>query len=364
MTPSSILLLSILIGATFSAIVLIRARFAQARGETWLGLSPPDVARPSAWAMVLMGTTVGLEQAGVLPVVQSIRTVRDLLHLRLISLSGVDLTPIGILTVAITISAAQAASRAVQAGLDARTASDDPHAKSQVAALQRLAHYGIMALGGLVGLQLAGVNLSALLAASAVFAVGIGFGLQTVAKNFVSGLTLLVERTIKPGDTLEIEGRMVQVVELGIRATVVRTTDNEEIIVPNGILMDGPVTNHTLHDPIVRVRARVGVEYGSTPAFVEAALLRAGASVTGRVSTREPVVLFTDFGQSALEFEVSIWTDMPFERDAVRSRLRSAIHEEFRSAGIAMAFPKLDVRFVNERKGCAVAPRPEPGENS
>jgi small-conductance mechanosensitive channel len=214
-----------------------------------------------------------------------------------------------------------------------------------VGVARKLLHYGIMTLGIAIGLQTIGINLSALFAAGAVFAIGLGFAMQNIAQNFVSGVILLLERAIKPGDVLEVEGRFVRVTKMGIRATIARTLDEEEIIVPNSAIVQSIVTNYTLRDSLYRLRCSVGVTYGSDLALVRRTLERVAAQIEWRVPTQEPVVLLTDFGSSSVNFDVSVWLDDPWTVRRARSRLNEAIWWAFKEAGITIAFPQLDVHF-------------------
>ena len=130
--------------------------------------------------------------------------------------------------------------------------------------ISRLAHYIILALGIGVGLQTIGVQLSALFAAGAVVAVGIGFALQNITENFVSGIILLVERSIKPGDVLLLDGEIVQVRDMSIRATIVRTLFEEHVIVPNASLVGANVKNYTYENTLLRIPAPVGCTTAAT----------------------------------------------------------------------------------------------------
>ena len=140
--------------------------------------------------------------------------------------------------------------------------------------------YAVVAIGVVAALGTLGVNLAALVAAGAFFAVALGFAMKNIAENFVGGIILLTERTIKPGDILEVEGRVVRVTRMGLRATVARSRDDEDVIIPNAALVTNTVTNYTLRDPLYRLRTTVGVSYGSDIALVmqtlRAALAGAG----------------------------------------------------------------------------------------
>jgi small-conductance mechanosensitive channel len=202
-----------------------------------------------------------------------------------------------------------------------------------------------------VALQTAGIELGALFAAGAVFAVGLGFAMQNIAQNFVSGVILLVERSIKPGDVLSLQDETVRVIQMGIRATLVRTLDEEIMIVPNSSLVQSTVKNYTIKDSLFRVRVTVGVEYGSDMARVRKTLEAASQQMDFREANHEPVVLMDDFADSSVNWEVSIWIADPWTARRIRSHMREAIWTAFKQAQIVIAFPQLDVHFdtpINE----------------
>jgi small-conductance mechanosensitive channel len=210
---------------------------------------------------------------------------------------------------------------------------------------QRLVHYAVLVIGISVALQTIGINLNALFAAGALFAVALGFAMQNITQNFVSGVILLVERSIKPGDVLRVEGRLVKVVRMGIRATVSRTLDDEEIILPNSVLVQNSVTNHTLKDRLYRLRATVGVVYWSDMAKVKETLEQVASNISWRVPSVDPRVLLRQFGNSSVDFEVSVWTDEPWRCQRRLSDLHEAIWFALKDAGITIAFPQIDVHF-------------------
>jgi small-conductance mechanosensitive channel len=217
-----------------------------------------------------------------------------------------------------------------------------------VAVFQRLTHYVVLAVGLGVALDTLGINLGALFAAGAIFAIGLGFAMQNIAQNFVSGVILLLEQSIKPGDVMEVEGRFVRVREMGIRATIARTLDDEEIIIPNATIVQSTVKNYTLKDSIYRLRATVGVVYGSDMALVKQTLQRVAVSMSWRNQTKEPLVFLNEFGDSAVVFEVSVWIDDPWVLRRARSDLNEAIWWAFKEKGIVIAFPQLDVHLDRE----------------
>jgi len=229
-----------------------------------------------------------------------------------------------------------------------------------VGTTQRLLHYVVMIIGLAVALQTIGISLATVFAAGAVVAVAVGFALQNILQNFASGVILLGERSITEGDVLEVEGTVVRIVTLGARATVARTREDEELIIPNSILVQSTVKNLTLTDGVYRVRCRVGVSYGSDMGVVEEALTAAAASVERRHADREPVVMLLDFGDSSVVWEVSIWAVDPWAAPASKSDLNKAIWWALKDAGVTIAFPQLDVHFdAPEFAAPGVAP-PEP----
>jgi len=209
----------------------------------------------------------------------------------------------------------------------------------------RLIHYGFILVGLALALHLAGIKLGAVFAAGAVFAVGFGFAMQNIAQNFVSGIILLIERTIKPGDVLEIGTQIVKVMKMSIRATIVRTLDDEDIIVPNSTLVQSNVKNYTLEDNLYRVKVTVGVSYDSDLKLVREVLEKATSAVTWRDKAYPPRVLLLAFTPSAIEYEASAWMHEPFNYRIAGSDLRETIWWAFKRAGITIALPQVDVHF-------------------
>lgn len=196
-----------------------------------------------------------------------------------------------------------------------------------------------------VALQVTGIDIASVLAAGAVLAVGIGIAMQKVAENFVSGVILFAERSIREGDIIEFEGRVAKVRHIGVRATIAVTLDDEEIIVPNSILAQSAVKNLTLTDVVYRLRVAIGVAYGSDVDRAAEVLESAATALSWREPSHKPVVLLTDFGSSSIDFEVSVWTSDVWALRRGQSDLRKALWRALRDAGIAIPFPQLDVHF-------------------
>jgi potassium efflux system protein len=213
-----------------------------------------------------------------------------------------------------------------------------------------LVHYVLVFLGFLLALSALGFQLTQLTILLSALGVGIGFGLQQVVNNFVCGLILLFERPVKKGDFLEIGGQWVEVQKIGLRATVVRTLDYAEIVVPNSDLITNQVTNWTLTDRRVRLTIPVGVAYGSDVPLVIETLLKCADAQTKVLKRPEPQILFRRFGESSLDFEMRCHILNPDERLRIISDLLQEIDRQFRLAGIEIAFPQRDlhVRSVDD----------------
>jgi len=168
--------------------------------------------------------------------------------------------------------------------------------------------YAVVALGALVILQSAGIDLSALTVLAGALGVGLGFGLQNVASNFISGLIILFERPIKVGDRVEVGQVMGDVRRIAARATTVVTNDNIAIIVPNSDFITQRVTNWSHGTPVVRLRVPVGVSYASDPEAIRRRRLEVAGHHDGVLAEPKPDVIFAEFGDSSLNFELRVWT--------------------------------------------------------
>lgn len=274
-----------------------------------------------------------------------VNVVRAVLDYHLFTLAGTPVTVATVLTfcviVVVTIWLSHILQRGVEKFFRLRGVTDD----GTIGVARRLLHYAVLLVGLGIGLQTIGVNLGALFAAGAVFAVAIGFAMQNVAQNFVSGVILLVERTIKPGDVLEVEGRRVKVSRMGIRATIVRTKDDEDLIVPNSLLVSASVKNYTLRDPFYRLRTTVGVTYDSDMRLVQETLFEAARGLPWRAVEREPEIFMSAFADSSVNFEISVWTTDPWQFQKRVSAINQAIWWALKEKGIVIAFPQLDLHL-------------------
>lgn len=213
-------------------------------------------------------------------------------------------------------------------------------------AIGRVVGYIVWVLGLIVALQPLGINATTLAVFGGAIGVGIGFGLQDIAKNFVAGLILLIERPVKVGDRIEVGKVVGDVSEIRARATLVRTNDDIYLIVPNAQFITDTVTNWSYRTPRVRFHIPVGVAYGSDPREVEAALLEAAGKNEKVLREPAPAVFFRGFGDSSLDFELACWTAvMLHKRGALLSEMNFAIHDALKARGIELPFPQRDLHI-------------------
>ena len=210
-------------------------------------------------------------------------------------------------------------------------------------AISGLVRYTLIFLGLLVGLSAAGVELSKLTVIVGGLGVGIGFGLQNVVSNFVSGLILLFERPIRVGDKVQLAELSGTVKTIGMRASIVRTFQGAEVIVPNANLISAEVVNWTLSDERRRADIPVGVAYGTDPQTVIDILVRVAGDHPEVMSDPPPVALFLGFEDSSLDFELRAWTGENFLQ--VSSDLRVRIIEALNDARIEIPFPQQDLHL-------------------
>jgi small-conductance mechanosensitive channel len=272
----------------------------------------------------------------------------SLLDFPLFRLGNTTLTAATLLTVLLIVLATLLVSRMVGRWLEGVAHRRSVEEAGSVHVTARLVHYSILFIGFGIALHTAGIDLTALFAAGAIFGVIIGFAMQNISTNFVSGVILLFERTIKPGDILEVDGRIVTIKELGIRSTIARSLNEEDLIIPNSALVQATVKNYTLRDSLYRIDAPVGVIYGSDMAVVRSTLEKAIKNTPWRSQQVEPVVLMKEFGDSSVNFHACVWIENPWKLRIYRSNLNETIWWALKEAGITIAFPQLDVHFDPE----------------
>lgn len=220
-------------------------------------------------------------------------------------------------------------------------------AEGAVAAFQTLTFYFLVVAFFLWALNVVKIPLTLFTFLGGAVAIGVGFGSQNIVNNFMSGLILMVERPVKVGDLIELEGAAGRVEHIGLRSTRIRSGDNTHVIVPNSTLLESRVLNWTLSDNVIRTRMDVGVAYGSDLAKVRQCLAQAMEESERVLETPAPEILFMDFGNDALVFRTLFWTvvQQPLDQARAQSDVRFRADALFRASGVVVAFPQRDVHI-------------------
>lgn len=209
-------------------------------------------------------------------------------------------------------------------------------------AILTISRYTVISFGVIVSVGLLGLDLSTLALIGGGLSIGIGFGLQQVVSNFTSGILLLFEQSLRPGDVIDVDGQLGIVEKLSIRSTTVRTLSNVDVVIPNERFLTDSVKNYT-RSRTIRGQIDVGVSYNSDPTEVRR-LLREVATNHGKVlKTPEPRVLFTDFGASSLDFRIFFWVEHFDDWYLTETDLRMMIWRAFKKHNIEIPFPQSDL---------------------
>lgn len=207
--------------------------------------------------------------------------------------------------------------------------------------------YLIVALGAIVAIQSIGFNLASFAVVAGGLGVGIGFGIQDLTTNFVSGLTLLLDRPVKVGDFVELEGLMGIVKKISIRSTIIQTNDDSSVIVPNSKMISNKIVNWSYENSLLCLRVPVEVAEKSNPLLVTETLLNIAYGEAGVLYEPNPKVLFVEFGDDSFKFELLVWTDRPTEREIIKSSLNFAIEYNFRHQKIDFPFNDREIYLQN-----------------
>lgn len=246
---------------------------------------------------------------------------------------------LGLLALALTFVAARNLPGLLEIGLRSRANID---AASRYA-ITSVARYAIVLFGVVLGLGLLGLHWGQLQWMAAALTVGLGFGLQEIFANFVSGLILLFERPFRVGDVITVNNLDGTVTRIRTRATTILDFDNKEIVVPNKAFITGQLVNWTLSDETTRITIKVGVDYGTDPALVHKLLLQAANENARVLQDWPPRSWLLEFGASTLDFELRVFVAAMTDRLAVRNEINMRLIELFQENGIAFAYPQMDI---------------------
>ena len=255
-----------------------------------------------------------------------------------------------VLAFVLTLVGAFVVSRVLRALLEDDVVPRLPAGRGVGYALTTTVHYAVLLLGFLLAISAAGVDLNKVSLLAGAFGVGIGFGLQNVVNNFVSGLILLYERPVQLGDIVEVGGTAGEVQRIGIRSSTIRTGQGAEVIVPNSSLISDRVVNWTLSDRKRRMDVKVGVAYGSDPERVIELLEKVATTHPQVLAAPPPQAVFLGFGENALTFELYAWSGHIDTAGTTQSELTIGVNRALTEAGIQIPLPQRDVHVRAQRE--------------
>ncbi|WP_417583780.1 DUF3772 domain-containing protein [Pelagibacterium sp.] len=327
-----------------------------------LGRDPSPDGAKAALIPVVLGAALTIVSLPILALVWGAR-VTDISELWMIAIQGVELggirfsltsTLLLIAIFAVGLFATHWLQVVVRTSVLPRTRAD---VGVRTAVVTFIGYIGVL-FAAFIAAGVVGLDLSNLAIVAGALSVGIGFGLQAIVSNFLSGIILLLERPIKEGDWIEVSGFSGTVKKIAVRSTRIETFDRHDVIVPNSDIIAGVVKNMTLGSRIGRVTVPVGVAYGSDAEQVRDLLLEIGRRHPLTVHKPLPVVLFRGLGDSALEFELRCYIRDVMETITVKSDLLYEIYREFQAAGVSIPFPQRDVHLHVEEASMALKARP------
>jgi len=277
--------------------------------------------------------------------------VADLAEVPLFHIGDTPVTGGKILRFVIILAVGLLLSRGIRHAI--RRVGDTESAGTQASlyTVSRLTHYTIIILSVFIALSSIGLDFRSLAIVAGALSVGIGFGLQSIVNNFVSGLIILFERSLRVGDFIELDTGLTGTVKaINVRSTLINTNDNIDIVVPNSEFVSTRLTNWTLNERILRVRISFGVAYGSDKELVKKAALEAAAEVPytlAHMKGREPDVWLVEFGDSSLNFLLLVWVNRQGARRPTRTRAAYlwALEDKFKEYGIEIPFPQRDLHL-------------------
>jgi len=281
----------------------------------------------------------------ILPMFGNLRTdILKVLNRPYFTIGGLPITAVFLIKTFVFFTLLRMFSGMIRRFMETRILVRTSLTPGQQYAFAQISSYVVFLIGLLIGLQWAGVNLSSLVILGGALGIGIGFGLQNIANNFVSGIVLLMERPIQVGDRVEVGNTNGDVVRIAARSTWIRTNDNVVIIIPNSEFINSHVTNWTANDRQVRFPIPLGVSYKSDPEVVRDLLMEIADRHPDVLKVPPPEVLFTGFGDSSLNFVLNVWTITRVQYPRfLASEIYFMMFKAFKEHGIEIPFPQRDL---------------------
>ena len=277
-----------------------------------------------------------------------LETISQALEFKLIELGGHSISIYNIVSLIVILIVVHLTIKALERLVSKRFANKNWISLGKQVALVQIGKYILYVIGFVLALESIGVNTTALLIGSSALFVGLGFGLQEAFRDFISGIILLFEGDVVIGDVIEFDDGTIAVVkQINLRTSKVRTRDGIVMIVPNSQLINDRVINWSNSNKLTRFHVGVGVAYGSDVEKVRDILIKCGNDHDSISSRVKPIVMFKEFDDSSLNFDLIFWSDEVWKIEVVKSDLRFAIDKAFRESEVTIPFPQRDLHFKN-----------------
>lgn len=274
----------------------------------------------------------------------------DLWNVKLITFAGIKLTLGPTLLALIILGCASRLSRMVVRLVNKRLIEQFVEDKAARNTYQTFAFYGALAGVVILALTVAGIPLTALTVVGGALAIGVGFGSQNIVNNFISGVILLVEQPVKVGDVVEVDGMIGVIESIGTRSTKLKNIDGKIFVIPNSFFLEKAVLNFTFQATVLRQTISLGVAYGTDTRQVENVCMDILLNTEGVKQDPMPMVIFDNFGESTLDFQLIFWNDISTSNAMLmKSDIRYRLNDKFNKLGIELAFPQRDVNLKVQR---------------
>ncbi|MCF8365566.1 MAG: mechanosensitive ion channel [Bacteroidales bacterium] len=275
-------------------------------------------------------------------------TFKEFIDYQIIQSDNISLTVYQILLFVFILVATWLAFKIVQKFINKKFKKVESGGGSRYAVFQILKYFVWVIVIG-IALETIGIRFNLLIASSAALLVGLGFGLQQIFNDYISGLLILFEGNLKVQDVVQMEdGTIGRVMEINLRTSKIETRDEYFIIVPNHRLINNNIINWSHMESRTRFQVNVGVAYGSDTSLVEKTLLACANGHPEITTTPNPFVRFVNFGESSLDFQLYFWTEKTFRVENIKSSLRFRIDQEFKKNNIRIPFPQRDVHIIKD----------------
>ncbi len=271
------------------------------------------------------------------------------------TIQGTALTPIDLFLTVASVLLFYILARVAARQFQRRVEPELPLTATSKRLARSVVYLSILLAGIYTSLTFLGVNLSIFLVPLGALSIGLGLGLQNLASNYIAGLVLMTEGTIRDGDVIEVDGIRGTVQEMSLRTTVVKTFSNTEVIVPNSLMVSQRLDNWTKSDQILRIESQIGVAYGTDIGAVHQILHSQITAHSAVLADPEPRTFFVEFADSALLFRIQYWIDDPAQRLSSLSEILEAIYYGLQDRGISIPFPQRDVWLKGDPFGQSVS---------